>query len=41
MQLALGNSRMLARITQASAQRLALAPGVPVFAIVKSVIIDH
>ncbi|HWA88990.1 MAG TPA: molybdenum ABC transporter ATP-binding protein [Rhizomicrobium sp.] len=41
VQLALGNSRMMARITRASAARLALAPGVGVFAIVKSVIVDH
>jgi molybdate transport system ATP-binding protein len=41
VQLALGPSRMVARITRASAARLGLAPGVPVFAIVKSVIIDH
>jgi molybdate transport system ATP-binding protein len=40
VQLALGAARMVARITLASARRLELAPGVPVFAIVKSVIVD-
>ena len=37
VQLVCGNTRFVARITQASAARLALAPGKPVFAIVKSV----
>jgi len=41
VQIALGGSRMAARVTRASAERLQLAPGVAVFAIVKSVIIDH
>lgn len=41
VQLALGDSRLIARITQASVKRLELAPGVPVFAIVKTVIIDR
>jgi molybdate transport system ATP-binding protein len=41
VQLALGASRMVARITRASAARLELAPGMKVFAIVKSVIVDH
>lgn len=40
VQLAFGNSRLVARITRASATRLALQPGVPVFAIIKSVIVD-
>jgi len=40
VQLALGAARMVARITLASAKRLELAPGMPVFAIVKSVIVD-
>jgi len=40
VQLAIGASRLVARITKASAERLVLAPGVPVFAIVKSVIVD-
>ncbi len=35
-----GDAWLLARITTASAQRLALAPGLPVFAIVKSVTVD-
>jgi molybdate transport system ATP-binding protein len=35
-----GGAWLLARITAASAQRLALAPGLPVFAIVKSVTVD-
>ena len=39
-QLALGTTRLLARITRASAERLALAPGMPVFAVIKSVTID-
>jgi molybdate transport system ATP-binding protein len=40
VQLACGPTRLVARITRASAARLALAPGVPVFAIIKSVIVD-
>jgi molybdate transport system ATP-binding protein len=40
VQLAFGSSRLVARITRASATRLALQPGVPVFAIIKSVIVD-
>jgi molybdate transport system ATP-binding protein len=40
IQLAIGAARLIARITRASAQRLELAPGMPVFAIVKSVIVD-
>jgi molybdate transport system ATP-binding protein len=40
IQLALGAARMVARITLASAKRLELAPGMAVFAIVKSVIVD-
>jgi molybdate transport system ATP-binding protein len=35
-----GGAWLLARITAASAQRLALTPGIPVFAIVKSVTLD-
>jgi molybdate transport system ATP-binding protein len=35
-----GAARLLARITAASAQRLALAPGLGVFAVVKSVTLD-
>ena len=40
VQLALGAARMVARVTLASVKRLELSPGVPVFAIVKSVIVD-
>jgi len=40
VQLACGATKFVARITQASAARLALAPGVRVFAIIKSVIVD-
>jgi molybdate transport system ATP-binding protein len=40
VQIACGATKLVARITQASAARLALAPGVPVFAIIKSVIVD-
>jgi molybdate transport system ATP-binding protein len=40
VQLACGATRLVARITRASAARLALQPGVPVFAIIKSVIVD-
>jgi molybdate transport system ATP-binding protein len=38
--LACGNTRFTARITHASCARLALSPGKPVFAIVKSVTVD-
>ncbi len=38
--IACGATRLTARITRASAQRLALAPGMTVFAIVKSVTVD-
>jgi molybdate transport system ATP-binding protein len=38
--VACGATRLVARITRASAQRLALAPGMAVFAIVKSVTVD-
>jgi molybdate transport system ATP-binding protein len=38
--LACGRTRLVARITQASAARLALAPGQAVFAVMKSVILD-
>lgn len=40
VQLACGASRLVARITRASVARLALEPGVHVFAIIKSVIVD-
>jgi molybdate transport system ATP-binding protein len=40
VQLRCGGARLVARITRASARRLGLKPGVPVFAIAKSVIID-
>jgi molybdate transport system ATP-binding protein len=40
VQLACGAARLVARITRASAMRLALQPGAPVFAIIKSVIVD-
>jgi molybdate transport system ATP-binding protein len=40
VQLGCGESRLVARVTRASAERLALAPGLPVFAVVKSVIVD-
>ena len=38
--LAAGAARLLARITAASARRLALAPGLAVFAVIKSVTVD-
>ena len=41
VQLAMGPARLVARITRASVERLGLAPGIAVFAIVKSVIVDH
>jgi molybdate transport system ATP-binding protein len=40
VQLRCGNAKLIARITRASAARLGLAAGRPVFAIVKSVIVD-
>lgn len=40
VQLRCGNAKVVARITRASAARLGLAAGLPVFAIVKSVIVD-
>ena len=40
VQLVCGEARFVARITQASAKRLALAPNMPIFAITKSVIVD-
>lgn len=40
IQLTVGATRLLARITRASAARLGLEPGKPVFAIVKSVTVD-
>jgi len=41
IQLDCGGTKLLARITQASLKRLALAPGAEVFAIVKSVTVDQ
>jgi molybdate transport system ATP-binding protein len=41
VQLACGKARLVAQITQRSRARLALAPGMPVFAVVKSVTIDR
>ena len=41
VQLAMGPTRLVARITRASVERLGLVPGIAVFAIVKSVIVDH
>jgi molybdate transport system ATP-binding protein len=40
VQIQCGGARLLARITRASAKRLALSPGMDVFAISKSVIVD-
>jgi molybdate transport system ATP-binding protein len=40
VQLACSNTKLVARITRASVARLGLEPGVPVFAIVKSVTVD-
>ena len=40
VQLICGNTKMVARITRASLERLKLAPGMPVFAIIKSVTVD-
>jgi len=40
VQLHCGRARFVARITRASSQRLGLKPGMPVFAIAKSVIVD-
>lgn len=40
VQLACGHTPFTARITRASAKRLALASGMPVFAVIKSVIVD-
>jgi molybdate transport system ATP-binding protein len=40
VQLLCGQARFVARITRASSQRLGLKPGMPVFAIAKSVIVD-
>jgi molybdate transport system ATP-binding protein len=40
VQLACGATRLVARITRASVARLGLTPGTPVFAIIKSVIVD-
>jgi molybdate transport system ATP-binding protein len=40
VQLVCGGARLLARITRASANRLALAPDMTVFAVTKSVIVD-
>lgn len=41
VQLAAGNAKLVARITLASLKRLALAPGLKIFAIVKSVTVDR
>ncbi len=41
VELAAGRARLVARITAASARRLELAPGMAVFAIVKSVMLDR
>ena len=41
VELAAGAARLVARITAASARRLALAPGVQAFAIIKSVAVDR
>jgi molybdate transport system ATP-binding protein len=40
VQLICGNTKLVARITQASAARLAIAPGQSLFAVIKSVIVD-
>ncbi|HWA02956.1 MAG TPA: molybdenum ABC transporter ATP-binding protein [Rhizomicrobium sp.] len=40
IQLACGGIRLVARITRASAERLSLRPGMPVYAVIKSVIVD-
>jgi len=40
VQIVCGKTPFVARITRASAERLALASGVPVFAVIKSVIVD-
>jgi len=40
VQLRCGNARFVARITRASAHRLGLKPGMPMFAVMKSVIVD-
>ncbi|MEI9931682.1 MAG: molybdenum ABC transporter ATP-binding protein [Rhizomicrobium sp.] len=40
VQLSCGAARLVARITRASVARLSLMPNVPVFAIIKSVIVD-
>ena len=40
VQIAIGPTRLVARITRHSAARLALAPNKPVFAVIKSVAID-
>lgn len=41
VELAAGTSRLVARITASSARRLALAPGVSAFAVIKSVAVDR
>jgi molybdate transport system ATP-binding protein len=40
VQILCGRARLVARITRASSQRLGLKPGMPMFAIAKSVIVD-
>jgi molybdate transport system ATP-binding protein len=39
--IACGQGRLLARITRQSVERLGLRPGLPIFAVIKSVAIDH
>ncbi len=41
VQLACGDARLIARITRHSVERLALAPGTSVFALVKSITVDR
>lgn len=41
MQLRVGGERLLARVTRRSGESLALAPGRPVFALIKTVAIDR
>ena len=41
VQLACGNTRLVARITRRSVRRLSLAPGTPVYALIKTVAVDR
>ncbi len=41
VQVACGNTRLVARITRRSVRRLGLAPGTPVYALIKSVTVDR